>query len=416
MKSISIIVFLLLTSCKTIEQQNKTTFTAKINANADSVIFRNGLWFNGNFKVPSFSAKDVYTQNGIFVNEKPKDAKVVDLKGLYIIPPFGESHNHTVDSAWTIKQADKHLSQGIFYYKNPNNLSSVANPNKSYWDRPETLDVSFAHGGISIIGGHPDRLYHSLQKNYGMKYDKIDGDAFFSAPDINSLNEKWPIILKGKPDFIKLYLLNHNTKDSEGLSKEVFQAAVKLAKDAGLRTTVHLESVDDLQLAVDSGANESAHLVSRKVKTAIFSDGIIPDSLLDKIAEQGFITVTTTLITTEQYAAKPKTLADIQKIQSKNLMNLKAIGAPIAIGTDSYISTTIDEAHNLRKLNAFTDQEIIQLLIESPQLSIFPQRAIGHLKAGYEASFLGLSCDPFMEFNCIKKIKDMYKQGINIKP
>jgi imidazolonepropionase-like amidohydrolase len=48
---------------------------------------------------------------------------------------------------------------------------------------------------------------------------------------------------------------------------------------------------------------------------------------------------------------------------------------------------------------------------ETTAAAIFPQRKIGHLKEGYEASFLVLSGDPLADFTNVQKIELRIKQG-----
>ena len=51
------------------------------------------------------------------------------------------------------------------------------------------------------------------------------------------------------------------------------------------------------------------------------------------------------------------------------------------------------------------------LWIRSPGLSIFPERAIGALEPGYEASFLALDCDPTAKIDCAIEIRHRVKSG-----
>lgn len=392
---------------------------ARLNINAPALTYTNGLWYNAANQSDlsaenMFKRQDMHTKDGVFVAEQAEDALIIDLKGAYIINPFGEAHNHSVDSQWTLNTAKNYLREGVFYYKNPNSIGSLTTPNRSYWRRPETLDVAFSNGGISTLGGHPDTLYRELAKDYNMQFEDLVGDAFFAAPTMESLRAQWPEILKARPDFIKLYLLRHNTDTSEGLSEDVFREAIRLVKEEGLATTVHLESTADLKLAVDAGADESAHLVNRKEDTALNGDGLIPDELIESIVQRKFVTVTTTRVTALRYNDKPELLAQIQKIQKQNLRRLFDAGAPIAIGTDSFTETLGSEVETLRGMKVFSDPELLVLLMNTPKVSIFPGRAISRFAAGYEASFIGLACDPFEDFDCTKNITHRVKQGVDL--
>jgi imidazolonepropionase-like amidohydrolase len=94
-----------------------------------------------------------------------------------------------------------------------------------------------------------------------------------------------------------------------------------------------------------------------------------------------------------------------------NLQILKKHGVPIAIGSDQYGETSVPEALKLYKLKAFDNLTLLKMWCEATAATIFPKRKIGHLKEGYEASFLVLSGDPLQDFNNVQKIEMRVKQG-----
>lgn len=55
------------------------------------------------------------------------------------------------------------------------------------------------------------------------------------------------------------------------------------------------------------------------------------------------------------------------------------------------------------------------MLSENTAQTIFPNRKIGMLKEGYEASFLVLNGNPIVDFNQVKNIKLRFKQGHFVK-
>ena len=100
--------------------------------------------------------------------------------------------------------------------------------------------------------------------------------------------------------------------------------------------------------------------------------------------------------------------------QADNLKRMHAAGVPIAIGSDTFFQTAWDEVKTLRALAAFTDAELLTLWVETPALSIFPNRKIGVLAPGYEASFLALACNPLQDIECSQQIQLGIKQGITL--
>lgn len=114
------------------------------------------------------------------------------------------------------------------------------------------------------------------------------------------LEEKWPKLIAQSPDFLKLYLLNHDKVGdgvSDGLSADMFQAALAKAKQLNLRTTVHLETASDLALAVEAGADEAAHLPGYAFFYDLERESFcIPNALANKMEKLGFVIVTTTVV------------------------------------------------------------------------------------------------------------------------
>ena len=396
-------------------EQNQ--LTARINPEASPTVYTNGLWYTKIGESFEFVAGERYAENGVFVTRRPDEATVIDLGGAFVVPPFGEAHNHSVDGPGTEETAEKYLAEGVYYYKNPNSIYSFTEPMLDYWARPETLDVSFSYGGLSTDEGHPEKLYRMLL-GFGMysatDAEDLDGNAFYDVNTIKQLDEKWDRVLATRPDFVKLYLLEHDTDDSEGLSEPIFREAVRRADAVGLRTTVHPETLQDLALAVDAGATEAAHLPAYNL--AIAKDPArsrIPDSLIDKMVAQGFIVVATTNVSRgREYSEED--LKTVTERQADNLRRMKLAGMPIAVGSDSYFQTAWNEIESLRALGVFTDAELLELWVQTPALSIFPGRAIGALEPGYEASFLGLACDPTLDIACALQAKYRIKNGLDL--
>ena len=395
---------------------------ARVNPDAGMTVYTNAKWLDRSEGRLRFVAGDRRAVDGVFVASekvaKPaQGTRIVDLGGAFVIPPFGEAHNHNLDGPWTLGYASRYVEAGVFYVKNPNNIASMAELTATLLSRPGTLDAVFAHAGLSIAGGHPEGLYRSLAPRFGLDPDALDGVGFFGFESVSELEERWPEVLAAEPDFIKLYLVDaagEGTAEPHGLAPPVFRRAVELAHESGLRTTVHVESAADLALAVDAGADESAHLPGRSFRYGMGPEHYrISEELARRMAASGFVTVTTTAVTSAKFGDAAR-LDEIKEMQRRNLAALHAAGAPLAIGTDVYAWTTEKEIETLRSLGAIPDSDLLELWIDTPSRSIYPGRAIGCLAPGCEASFLALDCDPFADFSCTSKIRQRVKQGARL--
>jgi len=97
------------------------------------------------------------------------------------------------------------------------------------------------------------------------------------------------------------------------------------------------------------------------------------------------------------------------------LSRLAAAGASLAFGSDSFFLTAYSEVTMLKGLGIFSDADLYKMWVETPGLSIFPDRAIGRLQPGYEASFLVLECNPAEDIACTQKIERGVKQGVDLE-
>ena len=125
-----------------------------------SYAFLNGKWFDGE----SFKSRVVYAVDGRFTFQKPKAVnKTLDLKGAYVVPPFAEAHNHNFTSQY---QADemipRYLKEGVFYVKMQSNLPHFSGQILHRFNRPQSVDVTFANGPLTATGGHPVALRERL--------------------------------------------------------------------------------------------------------------------------------------------------------------------------------------------------------------------------------------------------------------
>ncbi|MEM9234567.1 MAG: thiamine pyrophosphate-binding protein, partial [Pseudomonadota bacterium] len=106
--------------------------TARTNEAALPARYTNGLWYMVKGGEVAFIPGERCQVAGVFVADCPEAAQIMDLGGAYITPGFGEAHNHSVDGPWTLGTAQSYLGQGIYYYKNPNNVGPLAGI--TFWD------------------------------------------------------------------------------------------------------------------------------------------------------------------------------------------------------------------------------------------------------------------------------------------
>ncbi|HEX5733959.1 MAG TPA: amidohydrolase family protein [Blastocatellia bacterium] len=388
--------------------------------------FRNGYWFDGQ----RFKKRTFYSTGGILTSRKPAHVdSVIDLAGKYLVPPFGEAHNHNLGGASGLeRQIEMYLREGVFYSKNLHYVRNLTAPILSRVNSPTSVDVAYAHAGLTASGGHAVELYEKLYDRGlfpGWKKGELDTRTFFIIDSEHELEEKWPVVLAGKPDFIKTYLEYSEEYEKRkgdpkyygqrGLSPRLLRLIVKKAHDAGLRVSSHIETGADFHNALLAGVDEIAHLPGYKMSPGEdLSRYQISDEDASLAARKGVTVVTTTVLSNSLYRNDARQLKIIQANQVRNLGLLAKHRVKVALGSDTINATSVAEAMNLHALKAFDNLTLLKLWCENTPQAIFPGRRIAYLRDGYEASFLALEGNPLDDFVNVKRIEIRFKQGVFI--
>jgi len=393
--------------------------------------FVNGRWFDGQ----KFVARKFYTVGGLLTSRKPARVdSVIDLAGKFIVPPFGEAHNHNVE--WRGEEAfartrRMYLEAGVFYVKNPNNLPRARAPLLAKINTPTSIDVVFANGGLTASGGHPLGVVRRNLERGGMTQADAEGAFYFTIDNLTDLERKWETIKAGRPDFIKTYLQyseeyakrknDESYFDWRALDPALLPAIVRRAHRAGLRVSTHVETATDFHNALVAGVDEINHTPGFRPEKDDWAKYQAPSpykiSETDaRLAARKRVVVVTTLVSAIDRALEKKegeagVSHAMRELLVHNLQTLKKHNVRIAIGSDSYRQTSQVEALSLHRLKVFDNLTLLKMWCETTAWTIFPKRRIGHLREGYEASFLVLSADPLQDFMNVQKIDMRVKQG-----
>jgi imidazolonepropionase-like amidohydrolase len=419
-----------------------------------SYAFLHGWWFDGK----GFQQATWYSVQGRLTRTAPAGVvETVDLAGAFVVPPFGEAHNHNVEGEWNVQAvSDRYLKDGVFYVKNPNDVRDFAVTTRTHVNRPHTIDAVFAHAGMTGTGGHPIALYEDILRVH--RYESVIGHreagwfqnrAYVVVDTDQDLDEKWGLITSGHPDFLKTFLVHSedsaapqrdgHLKGRTGLNPALLPRIVAKAHAVGLPVTVHVESASDFRTAVQAGVDEIAHVPGWLVERGEDAEHArLTEEDAQLAAEKGVVVVTTTVAGEampgagrahphEQKSdhAKPGTSPDpftggvdlralARDVQRANLTLLHRSGVKLAVGSD-HAETSLAEAMNLRTLLPFDSLTLLKLWCETTPEAIFPGRKIARFEEGYEASFLALAGNPLQDFNQVGAIRVRFKQGFPLQ-
>jgi imidazolonepropionase-like amidohydrolase len=373
------------------------------------------------FDGESFQQRDLVVESGRIIDAPAATAaNRVDVSGSYIVPPFCEAHNHNLGLDDAVDETiARYLREGIFYVGTLSNLPAISDPLRGAYNTPQSVDTIFANGGLTGTGGHPVRLREFLldQGVYpGFTRETLADHAYFIIDNEADLERRWPIIMGFRPDMIKILLLYSEEYErrrddpaffgQKGLNPALVPLIVERAHAAGLRAYAHIETGHDFHVAVEAGVDVIAHLPGYSAPTRI------DPADARRAAERGVRLITTTVIAENPRRRRSaEHSAAVRAAQIENLRTLRDAGVTLAVGSDEYDQTSSYEIANLRALNVFSNAELLRMWSSDCSTTLFPQRRLGALDAGYEASFLVLAGNPLENFDATASIRMTVKEG-----
>ena len=105
------------------------------------------------------------------------------------------------------------------------------------------------------------------------------------------------------------------------------------------------------------------------------------------------------------------TIAHVQRFHRDVLRELRGQDVPIVIGADSPGLSPLDEAMYYYEVGAVDNVAVLQMLSVVTPRRIFPEREIGCLDEGCEASFLALEGNPLDDISHLKSVALRLKEG-----
>lgn len=407
---------------------------------AQTTAFVNGKWLIDG----KFVSRTVYTENGIFTFQEPaKIDKRIDLESKFCVPPFGDAHTHNLDGRYGLEEMiEKYFNEGVFYVQVLGNNGKGAASARPILQQKKLVDATYANGLLTSSYGHGFYPYEPLAMGIYAPYQQlaladsikksriVENISYFFLDNIEAVEKKWSIIQSHKPDHLKIVLMDAKNYEEKrrlekpgdnGLSEEVAAYVVKKAHQEGLRVFAHVETAADARLCAKLGVDVLAHLPGYGWNGAKETKAEISLSKKDiALFKKANMTVIPTfnLDGTKTYDSNgaetihPENYKASITYKMKILRQLVKAKVPLALGADSYGSTVRPEIDALIKNEVFSNQELLDIYSRSTPQSIFPDRKIGEIREGYEASFLVLNQNPIQRIQAINEISFKVKQGV----
>jgi imidazolonepropionase-like amidohydrolase len=389
-----------------------------------------GRWFDGERFVPL----TMYVVGDTLYQRVPERIdSTVDLSNGWIVPPFGDAHTHSLDGLFQLdQQRAQYRAEGTFYVQVLTNTVLGAAQVRDTFRRRGTIDVAYANAGITATLGHPFLAYEPRamgiydQAGFEARRDEVCssrrslGNAYWFVNNPVELDTVWPAVLASKPDLIKVFPLYSEHFDPadtascekmgfHGLDPTLVPAIVERARTAGLLVWAHVETAQDFAVAVRAGVLGLAHVPGYHIDPDEPVERFEIGEEVVRLAASNGVVVTPTASISADYSAADSVRA--RRLIARNLARLKEAGVRIVVGSDAYGRPARGEVEALRGLGLWTNLELLRMWAVTTPTAIFPNRLIGRLAEGYEASFLVLDCDPLADWSCTGRIRTRAKDG-----
>jgi imidazolonepropionase-like amidohydrolase len=375
-----------------------------------------------------FEARTLSVRDGLVAPPGPPEPghKATSLAGMYILPAFGDAHTHRFTGS-DAPAVQMFLSAGFVYIHNLNGAADSRRRCAGDANTPTTPDVRFANAGFTATGGHPVPLYTYLdsmnrENDPATVMSRIADVNFYIVDSVAQVGPKWDTFIATRPDGVKLFLLNSQRWDapvegskSDGLRPEVAREIGRRAKAAGLRAFAHVESAADAIVAREAGVALLAHMPGYAVNAdtpEATASANVPDEEMLAAAKAG-IAMTPTL---GLIYADPKDVALVARVKAwkrGQVSRWRGAGVPILYGSDNYFDIT-GELRAMIESGLWTGPELVDMVAVRTPRWIFPDRAVGSLEPGSEATFVVLTGNPLERPEAMLEVQAVYKAGREI--
>ena len=422
------VIALLTASCQAVNTSELSPEVAE-----DVTRFKNAQVFDGE----AFVARDLCVSDALIVDCPSLAGDEVDVSGTFITPPFGDAHTHHFDGPYTFEwHTGLGLDTGAFYAMTMTAPNSGVAQIRDRFRGADRVDVATSLGGITGPESHPAEIYEALRLGFRsyeeqlanvdkIRASKLSADnAYYIVESEEDVDAKLALLLEAEPDHIKIYL-RHSERYSEGWGKwgpgggidpDLAPYITSRAREEGLRTAFAVSNVSDFEVSLVAGADLVTHLpcyqdTEQDPSSPYFDLDAAEECLITKDQAQraGASGMVSTLIVSEWENDRPQKYDDWEK---QNIAQLSEAGAPLAVAVDSYGRTLTKGLIAGVEEGFLSAPDLLRISTMDTPKAIFPDRTVGCLDVGCEASFIGFNGDPLVDINVIDELNLRVKDGV----
>jgi imidazolonepropionase-like amidohydrolase/ABC-type multidrug transport system permease subunit len=395
----------------------------------------------------------------------PDGATVVDVDGRFIIPGLFDSHVHWGGSGGTgmspVEQSGARLAHD-YEAALASGVTSVVSLTDGL-DEMESVATGVAAGkkraprtfysgpSLTARGGHPAAMFDFMPGLHpNAQSPRVGGPLAemltrqIDTPD--AAREAIAELYQRRVDLVKLVLEpGFEGRPLPRLQEDVFRAAVAEAKSRRLRTTVHVGTDADAQLAIDAGANGLEHtargltdktinlMAARKVTftpTLVVLDwewkrgairGNDPDvrRLAMPAIMQSLLTPQSPLTTMLNEGPVATRMAAALAQSISQVRAAVRAGVPVLAGSDAGNPATFHGISLIRELELLAEAGMpltdVLKAATSRAADRLGQAALGRISPGAVADLVILDGDPTANVSAYRRVASVYLGGTRVR-
>jgi len=368
----------------------------------------------------AFVERDLLVADGRVVEGFEPDS-TVDVSGRWIVPAFGDAHQHTFGTEYSRYYLGDFVEAGVLYGLDLTNPASAGMEMQRLAAADSlSMDLAFSHGGLSRLTGsrpHPAAVMERLYGDDDPESWSLEGNAYWTVDSTADIERMWPDFLAQGPDVVKVYVMSSGGPPNGcgyGLCPDVLEGVVQRAHADGLRVFAHVNTAEDVRVALDAGVDALGHLPLGNDGIEAGSAGryLLGAELIEEIGRRELvITPTSHLLIAEAEGFPADTLSAELALQRQELRALHDAGARLALSGHDWQVTSRREAEYLVRYDLLDPAIVLELWAGTTPRAIFPDREVGHLRPGAEATFLVLGSDPISDFSAVRDIRLRVRDG-----